>query len=209
MAIEELEKYIDSRIEYYKTTFNFDYISEDDVQVLKDRINQIPDKDESIKEYIDNVIEKYIAVRINRANNFKTQDYNDIQNIQELDISSISYEELNKMYFHFGPKAFAESYDKEGIKSHVGKNSKGIDKDPSIFFSQGVEGILKLWDVWIKWRLDRYTNPKHQTLPGEDHEESGSGRPPGDGSDLGAPAGGSKAERPAAVCVRLRGAGWL
>lgn len=92
--------------------------------------------------------------------------YNDTEyknvNIENLDISSLSYEEIDKYFFHYSWKRYLESYDKNGMKPIIGENSLGLDRRASIFFSKGIEGVLELWDVWLKWRLDRQNNPRYE-----------------------------------------------
>ena len=92
--------------------------------------------------------------------------YNDTEyknvNIENLDISSLSYEEIDKYFFHYSWKRYLESYDKNGMKPIIGENSLGLDRRASIFFSKGIEGVLELWDVWLKWRLDRQNNPRYK-----------------------------------------------
>ena len=92
--------------------------------------------------------------------------YNDTEyknvNIENLDISSLSYEEIDKYFFHYSWKRYLESYDKNGMKPIIGENSVGLDRRASIFFSKGIEGVLELWDVWLKWRLDRQNNPRYK-----------------------------------------------
>lgn len=84
--------------------------------------------------------------------------------IKEKDISKYSILELNNLFFHFSSKNNYEIFNIEGIKPQIGKNSAGIDKEKSIFFSKGIEGVLKLWDVWLKWRYNRLFNPFRQQI---------------------------------------------
>ena len=83
----------------------------------------------------------------------------EFKNIEYLDIDNVTLEELNSNFFHFCSNNYAKEFDNVGIKPRIGKNSIGLDTEPSIFFSQGVEGILEVWDVWFKWKLNRLFNP--------------------------------------------------
>ena len=83
------------------------------------------------------------------------------KNIEYLDINNMTLEELNSKFFHFCSNNYSNAFDTVGIKPRIGKNSVGLDTEPSIFFSKGVEGILEVWDVWFKWKLNRLYNPLH------------------------------------------------
>ncbi len=83
-------------------------------------------------------------------------------NIEFINISQLSYEDLSKMFFHFSLKKDKNSIDKRGLVSQIGRNSKGIDEKKSIFFSYSIEGLLETWDQWLKWRMNRLYNPYFQ-----------------------------------------------
>lgn len=82
--------------------------------------------------------------------------------IKKVDVSTLSYDELDKMFFHYTWDFNLDGINNEGLKAGIGKNSEGIDYNPSIFFSEGIEGVLQTWDVWLKWRLNRLNNPMWQ-----------------------------------------------
>lgn len=90
--------------------------------------------------------------------------------IKNIDISLLNYKQLDQMFFHYSWNKYLEIFDKEGMKPIIGENSKGIDKEQSIFFSIGVEGVLELWDVWLKWRMNRLYNPQFFGLTEEEKE---------------------------------------
>lgn len=71
-------------------------------------------------------------------------------NIENLDISEFSYEQLDSLFYHWSPKEFFSVYNETGMPASIGKNSDGIDSEVSIFFSKGTLGVLLLWDVWLK-----------------------------------------------------------
>lgn len=83
-------------------------------------------------------------------------------NIENLDISEFSYEQLDSLFYHWSPKEFFSVYNEIGMPASIGKNSDGIDSEVSIFFSKGTLGVLLLWDVWLKWRLNRMFNPQYR-----------------------------------------------
>lgn len=83
-------------------------------------------------------------------------------NIKCIDLSELSDEELQKLIFHYSLKKDKTSIDKNGLKSAIGRNSKGIDKLKAIYFSYGLEAVLETWDVWLKWRTDHLYNPYWQ-----------------------------------------------
>ena len=83
-------------------------------------------------------------------------------NIKMIDISSLSNEELESTLFHYSLKKDKNSIDGNGLVPKIGRNSKGIDEEKSIFFSKGIEGALETWDVWLKWRSNRLFNPYYQ-----------------------------------------------
>ena len=82
--------------------------------------------------------------------------------IENLDISEFSYEQLDSLFYHWSPKEFFSVYNETGMPASIGKNSDGIDSEVSIFFSKGILGVLLLWDVWLKWRLNRMFNPQYR-----------------------------------------------
>ena len=81
------------------------------------------------------------------------------KNIEIINIKELSMQDLESFFYHFSLNNYLQSYDIGGMKACVGENSNGIDKEISIFFSKGLEGVLELWDVWLKWRLNRQNNP--------------------------------------------------
>jgi cytochrome c553 len=93
-------------------------------------------------------------------------------NIQNIDITTLSYQEMDNYFYHYSWEKFLPFYDINGIKSAIGENSQGIDPEASIFFSKGIEGVLELWDVWLKWRLNRQNNPKYKGNTPEEIQNS-------------------------------------
>ena len=119
------------------------------------------------KELIDNVVrnkeEKRKILSKQREiyqGDMEREDNNG--NIKQVDITTLSGEELENVCFHQSLKKDKNSIDGEGLKSGVGRNSKGIDKEEAIYFSYGMEAVLETWDVWLKWRANRLFNPFYQ-----------------------------------------------
>lgn len=83
-------------------------------------------------------------------------------NIKKVNLSELSDEELQHSLFHFSLKKDKNSIDRKGLETRIGRNSKGIDKQSSIYFSYGLEGALETWDVWLKWRANRLYSPCFQ-----------------------------------------------
>lgn len=83
-------------------------------------------------------------------------------NIKNVNLIELSDEELQHGLFHFSLKKDKNSIDRKGLETRIGRNSKGIDKQSSIYFSYGLEGALETWDVWLKWRANRLYSPCFQ-----------------------------------------------
>lgn len=83
-------------------------------------------------------------------------------NIKKVNLIELSDEELQHDLFHFSLKKDKNSIDRKGLEPRIGRNSKGIDKQSSIYFSYGLEGVLETWDVWLKWRANRLYSPCFQ-----------------------------------------------
>lgn len=52
-------------------------------------------------------------------------------------------------YFHFTPKKNLESIKHHGLTPSIGKNAKYIEKTKKIFFVEGLDHLLILFDCWI------------------------------------------------------------
>lgn len=83
-------------------------------------------------------------------------------NIKNVNLIELSNEELQHGLFHFSLKKDKNSIDRKNLETRIGRNSKGIDKQSSIYFSYGLEGALETWDVWLKWRANRLYSPCFQ-----------------------------------------------
>ena len=167
MTIEEKNNYIE---EYIKNIAekNPDIFTQ---AIIQRGIEKFRDSEESLEELISKInlianefLEKNIEQR--KYLQIMSQKFNDsnyqVKNIISIDISNLAYSQMEDLFFHYSWKKYLEFYDKNGMVPVIGENSKGIDPETSIFFSKGIEGVLELWDVWLKWRLDRQNNPKYQ-----------------------------------------------
>lgn len=79
---------------------------------------------------------------------------------RRIDLSEFNYEDLEQMHFHYSHKNNGKSIEKEGLISQIGKNSEELDNEEAIYFSLGIESVLHNWDIWLKWRLNRFCNPR-------------------------------------------------
>ena len=77
----------------------------------------------------------------------------------DLELSEFSYEDLSRMHYHYSHKNNGASIEKYGLVSGIGDNSQDIDDKEAIYFSVGLEYVLHNWDVWLKWRINRFCNP--------------------------------------------------
>ncbi len=126
--------------------------------------------EEEIDEEISKLIEEYITIKEKQeailqaqsemygVNNRALTDEKSL--IEIVDISDLTFEELNKLYYHYSLKKDKESIEKDGLIAKIGRNSKDADKEIAIYFSSQVEGVLETWDVWLKWRFFRLYSPQ-------------------------------------------------
>lgn len=61
----------------------------------------------------------------------------------------ISKKDLNLNYFHFTQKSNLESIEKKGLLPKKGKHAKYIEETAKVFFVQGLDNLLILFDCWI------------------------------------------------------------
>lgn len=59
--------------------------------------------------------------------------------------------DLNHTFFHYTNKNNLNSIYKNGLELRIGENALYVEKSKKIFFVEGVEGILIIMDVWLKW----------------------------------------------------------
>lgn len=126
----------------------------DDLNTLDEKEKTEGNTKESRKEQIIKEQRKIYQGNMEKENNNG--------NIRMIDIRTLSDEELENTFFHYSLKKDKNSIDKNGLETRIGRNSEGIDKLSSIYFSYGLEGALETWDVWLKWRANRLYNPYWQ-----------------------------------------------
>ena len=89
----------------------------------------------------------------------------------ELKTSKLSELEEKKHFFHFTRESYLPQIVKEGLRGDLKDRENSVGKDdenPSIYFSDGEEALLKTADVWLKWEYNRLTYNKEDMRPGGD-----------------------------------------
>ncbi len=66
-----------------------------------------------------------------------------------MDVYHINKNDLNSNYFHFTYKKNLESINSKGLVPNIGNNAKNIEKTKKIFFVEGLDNLLILFDCWI------------------------------------------------------------
>ncbi len=71
--------------------------------------------------------------------------------------NSIDIKELNKttVLLHYTDKRNVKSIFSVGLLPKIGKNSKNIELNKKVFFTEGFDNTLFLMDSWIKWLVLR------------------------------------------------------
>ena len=57
--------------------------------------------------------------------------------------------DLQKNYFHFTSESNLESISKNGLLPNIGHNARYIEKTKKVFFVDGLDNLLILFDCWI------------------------------------------------------------
>ena len=140
-----------------------------EIDEIRDRLlKEYEELQKKIQEMVSKEERKYIE---KEKKALKQRNPNKPIEIKKINISDMSYDELEKMFFHYTWKYNFYSINKTGLQATIGKNSEDIDDEPSIFFSGGVEAALQTWDVWLKWRLNRINNPYWQGKTAEENKK--------------------------------------
>ncbi len=66
-----------------------------------------------------------------------------------MDKYKLKKEDMEKNYFHFTLNKNLKSIHEKGLIANKGKNSKYIEKTKKIFFVDGLDNLLKLFDCWV------------------------------------------------------------
>ena len=74
----------------------------------------------------------------------------EVKNIAVKDIRDI---DVNFSFFHYTNKDNIESIDKYGLLPKIGDSATGIEKTEKIFFAVGINGVLSIFDSWIRWLI--------------------------------------------------------
>lgn len=62
---------------------------------------------------------------------------------------NIGKKDMHQYYFHFTQKENLKSIEKKGLIPKVGHNARWIEKSKKIFFVEGLDNFLILFDCWI------------------------------------------------------------
>ena len=108
------------------------------------------ERDDFIKSYIADYAEKVKANPKECISNFLIDDIN---------IEALTFDELDKLHLHYTLKNRGLSIELTGLEARLGRNSKGIDEKPALYFSVGYDAALDNWEVWLRWRLCQLYGP--------------------------------------------------
>lgn len=61
----------------------------------------------------------------------------------------ISLNDINSNYFHFTRENNLESINNKGLIPKIGENAKYLEKTKKVFFVEGLDNLLILFDCWI------------------------------------------------------------
>ncbi len=61
----------------------------------------------------------------------------------------LSQKDLNSNYFHFTDKKNLESIKSKGLVPNIGANAKNIEQTKKVFFVEGLDNLVILFDCWI------------------------------------------------------------
>lgn len=85
-----------------------------------------------------------------------------IHGIKKVKLSDI---DDNKKFFHFTRESYIPKIIEDGLRGDLPVRENAIGKDyenPSIYFSEGEQGLLKTVDMWIRWEYNRITHNNRQ-----------------------------------------------
>lgn len=66
-----------------------------------------------------------------------------------MEIYKLCFNDIKSNYFHFTPKYNLSSIEKNGLIPKIGNNAKYIEKTEKVFFVEGLDNLLILFDCWI------------------------------------------------------------
>lgn len=72
--------------------------------------------------------------------------------MDKVKLSDIDFEDS---FFHFTHVDSLDTIEQVGLGPRIGKNSDGVEDTEKVFFSKGYEGVVELFDVWIKWLMNK------------------------------------------------------
>lgn len=62
---------------------------------------------------------------------------------------NISLKDINNNYFHFTSNNNIKSIEKNGLLPNIGRNARYLEKTKKVFFVEGLDNLLILFDCWI------------------------------------------------------------
>ena len=66
-----------------------------------------------------------------------------------MDYYYINKKDLNSNYFHFTDRKNLKSIKSKGLVPNIGNNAKNIEKTKKVFFVEGLDNLVILFDCWI------------------------------------------------------------
>ena len=86
-------------------------------------------------------------------------------------MNKIELTEDNVKYFHFTENEYLNNIEENGLLARIGDNAIGAEDTAKVFFSEGISGVARCIDVWVRWRIVTYH--KTHTLPKYINKEFG------------------------------------
>lgn len=117
-------------------------------------LNANPKGREDFVSYIKNEIEQ------SHKKEKKQESIDESSCYLELKTAKLSELKNPEKFFHFTRESYLPKIVKEGLRGNLKNRENAVGQDydnPSIYFSDGEEALLKTVDVWIRWEYNRLT----------------------------------------------------
>ncbi len=72
------------------------------------------------------------------------------ENMEELELKDL---DLNETCFHFTYTANLDSIKEKGLVSRIGDHARGIEANKKIYFSKGIDNVIRLMERWYRFEL--------------------------------------------------------
>ncbi len=162
----EKQRYLKEYINNLAISLNKQYrgiLPEEKVEKSYDMFKDSPKDITEILKEIDrlkeDLIREYLIRKKQEKEMFSYHGNTGNDNIKNrIPMISINEIDLDNALFHFHPREFYEEVQNHGLQPRIGDNANGIEKTEKVFFSKGIDGVLKLWDVWLKWEMKHAFN---------------------------------------------------